>query len=87
VPTTPGLAVMAMRSGAPVVPVFIVRDGFQKHRLLIKEPIELVLTGDIQKDVEINTQRFTDTLEAMIRQYPDQWLWIHRRWERKKGTK
>jgi KDO2-lipid IV(A) lauroyltransferase len=87
VPTTPGLAVMAMRSGAPVVPVFIVRDGFQKHRLLIKEPVELVLTGDIQKDVEINTQRFTDTLEAMIRQYPDQWLWIHRRWERKKGTK
>jgi len=87
VPTAPGLAVMAMRSGAPVVPVFIVRDGFQKHRLLIKEPIELVLTGDIQKDVEINTQRFTDTLEAMIRQYPDQWLWIHRRWERKKGTK
>ena len=87
VPTAPGLAVMAMRSGAPVVPVFIVRDGFQKHRLLIKEPIELVLTGDIQKDVEINTQRFTDTLEAMIRQYPDQWLWIHRRWERKKSTR
>jgi KDO2-lipid IV(A) lauroyltransferase len=87
VPTTPGLAVMAMRSGAPVVPVFIVRDGFQKHRLLIKEPVELVLTGDMKKDVEINTQRFTDTLEAMIRQYPDQWLWIHRRWERKKGIK
>ena len=87
VPTTPGLAVMAMRSGAPVVPVFIVRDGFQKHRLLIKEPVELVLTGDMKKDVEINTQRFTDALEAMIRQYPDQWLWIHRRWERKKGTK
>jgi len=87
VPTTPGLAVMAMRSGAPVVPVFIVRDGFQKHRLLIKEPVELVLTGDMKKDVKINTQRFTDTLEAMIRQYPDQWLWIHRRWERKKGIK
>lgn len=87
VPTTPGLAVMAIRSGAPVVPVFIIRDGFRKHRLLIKEPIELVLTGDMKKDVEINTQRFTDTLEAMIRQYPDQWLWIHRRWERKKRTR
>jgi KDO2-lipid IV(A) lauroyltransferase len=87
VPTTPGLAVMAIRSGAPVVPVFMIRDGFQKHRLLIKEPVELVLTGDMKKDVEINTQRFTDTLEAMIRQYPDQWLWIHRRWERKKSTR
>jgi KDO2-lipid IV(A) lauroyltransferase len=85
-PTTPGLAVMAMRSGAPVVPVFIVRDGFQKHRLLIKEPIELVETGDMKKDVEANTQLFTHTLESMIRQYPDQWLWVHRRWERKKGS-
>jgi KDO2-lipid IV(A) lauroyltransferase len=85
-PTSPGLAVMAIRSGAPVVPVFMVRDGFQKHRLLVKEPIELVLTGDRERDVEINMQRFTRILESMIRQYPDQWIWIHRRWERKKES-
>jgi KDO2-lipid IV(A) lauroyltransferase len=85
-PTTPGLAVMALRSGAPVLPVFMIRDGFQKHRLMIKEPLELVRTGDLKNDVKTNTQLFNHTLEAMIRQYPDQWFWVHRRWERK-GTR
>ena len=82
-PTTPGLAVLAMKTGAPVLPVFMVRDGFQGHRLIIKEPLELIRTGDIKRDVEANTQLFNHTLESMIRQYPDQWFWVHRRWERK----
>jgi len=85
-PTTPSLAVLAMKTSAPVLPVFMVRNGFQKHRLIIKDPIELIHTGDIKKDVEANTQLFNHTLESMIRQYPDQWFWVHRRWERKKGT-
>jgi KDO2-lipid IV(A) lauroyltransferase len=83
-PTTPGLAVLAMKTGAPVVPVFMVRNGFGKHRLVIQKPLELVHTGDIKKDVETNTQLFNRTLESMIRLYPDQWFWVHRRWERKK---
>jgi len=83
-PTTPALAVLAMKTGAPVLPVFMIRNGFQKHRLLIKEPLELIHTGDIKKDVEANTQLFNHTLESMIRQYPDQWFWVHQRWERKK---
>jgi KDO2-lipid IV(A) lauroyltransferase len=85
-PTTRGLAVMAIRSGAPVVPAFMIRSGFQKHRLVVKKPVELVLTGDMDKDVEINMQRFTRVLESMIREYPDQWVWIHRRWERKRES-
>jgi len=86
VPTTPGLAVMALKSGAPVLPVFMIRNGFQKHRLIVKKPLELIHTGDFKKDIEANTQLFNNTLESIIREYPDQWLWIHRRWERKKGT-
>ncbi len=82
-PTTPALAVLAMKTDAPVVPVFMVRNGFGKHRLVIQEPLELVHTGDIKSDVEANTQLFNHTLESMIRQYPDQWFWVHRRWERK----
>jgi KDO2-lipid IV(A) lauroyltransferase len=82
-PTTPGLAVLAMKTGAPVLPVFMVRDGFHTHRLLVKKPLELIHTGDIKKDVEANTQLFNHHLESMIRQYPDQWFWVHRRWERK----
>jgi KDO2-lipid IV(A) lauroyltransferase len=87
VPTHPGLAVLALKTGAPVVPVFMIRDGFQKHRLMIKEPLKLIQTGDFKKDVEANTQLFNDTLESMIRQYPDQWFWIHRRWERKRRAR
>ncbi len=83
-PTTPALAVLAMKTEAPVVPVFMVRNGVGKHRLIIQKPLELVRTGDIKKDVETNTQLFNQTLESMIREYPDQWFWVHRRWERKK---
>jgi KDO2-lipid IV(A) lauroyltransferase len=82
-PTTPGLAVLAMKTHAPVLPVFMVRNGFFKHRLLIKEPLELIDSGDIKKDVESNTRLFNQVIESMIRQYPDQWFWVHRRWERK----
>ncbi len=83
-PTTPALAVLAMRTGAPVVPIFMIRDGFYKHRVLVQRPLALIRSGDIKKDVEMNTQLMNHTLESMIRQYPDQWFWVHRRWERKK---
>ncbi len=83
VPTTPGLATMALKSGAPVIPVFMVREGFQRHRLIIREPLQLITTGHFKQDVEANTQLFNQVLESIIRQYPDQWLWIHRRFERK----
>jgi len=84
VPTTPGLAVMALKSGSPVLPVFMIRNGFYKHRLLIRKPLQLIDTGDINGDILANTQLFNHTLESIIREYPDQWFWIHRRWERKK---
>jgi len=83
-PTTPGLAALAMKSGAPVVPVFMIRNGSQKHRLVIQKPLELIHTGNKKQDVEANTRLFNRTLESMIREYPDQWFWVHRRWERKK---
>ncbi|MCX8118356.1 MAG: lysophospholipid acyltransferase family protein [Desulfobacterota bacterium] len=83
VPTTAGLAVMALRSGAPVLPVFMIREGGGRHRLIIKDPLPLIQTGHFRKDVEANTQLFNQVLESIIRQYPEQWLWIHRRFERK----
>jgi KDO2-lipid IV(A) lauroyltransferase len=83
-PTTPGLAVLALRTGAPVVPVFMIREGFEKHRLIIKEPLHLVNTGHPVL-VETNTGLFNKP--TMIRKYPDQWFWVHERWERKKGIR
>ncbi len=86
-PTTPAVAVLAARKGVPVIPVFMVRNGDRRHRLVVKEPLRLVKTGDIKKDTETNTQLMNQTLESMIRQYPDHWFWVHRRWERKRRVR
>ena len=81
--TPSGPAVLAMASGAPLVPVFIVRNN-GTHTLYIEEPIELADTGDREKDVVTNTQKWSNVVESFIRRYPDQWVWMHRRWKTKK---
>jgi KDO2-lipid IV(A) lauroyltransferase len=79
--TTTGLASLALRTEAPVVPGFIRWDRErQKHILEFQPPVELVRTGDRRTDILRNTQRFNDVIEAFVRRYPDQWLWIHKRW-------
>ncbi|HET6369702.1 MAG TPA: lysophospholipid acyltransferase family protein [Nitrospiria bacterium] len=78
--TNKGLALIALRTGAPVIPAFIVREG-AGHRLVFEKEIELLRTGDVEADVLENTARFTRTIEAYVRRYPDQWLWMHRRWK------
>ncbi len=83
-PTTPSLALLAMRTGAPILPIFMVRNGYRKHLVFIKKPLPLIHTGNIKKDILANTKIINETLESIIRKYPDQWFWVHRRWERKK---
>lgn len=82
--TPSGPAILAMASGAPLVPVFIVRNN-GTHTLFIEEPIEIADTGDREKDVVVNTQKWSNVVESFIRRYPDQWVWMHRRWKTKKG--
>jgi len=80
--TTPSIALFALRTGAAVVPGFLIWDAeLQKHRLRLDPPVELISTGDLERDVLENTRRFNGILESYIRRYPDQWLWIHRRWK------
>jgi len=80
--TTPAIALFALRTGAAVVPGFLIWDEAQKkHRLRLDPPVELVETGNLEQDVLENTRRFNGILEGYIRKYPDQWLWIHRRWK------
>jgi KDO2-lipid IV(A) lauroyltransferase len=80
--STTGLAVFALRTGAPVVPGFLLWDHrLQKHRLRFDPEIPLVKTGDFKEDVRLNTARFTEVIEDYCRRYPDQWLWIHKRWK------
>ena len=80
--TTPSIALFALRTGAAVLPGFLVWDeALKKHRLRLDPLVELVNTGDLDRDVLENTTRFNRILEDYVRQYPDQWLWIHRRWK------
>ena len=80
--TTPAIATFALRTGAAVVPGFLIWDeGLRKHRLRLDPPVELIDTGDLSHDVLENTKMFNKILEGYVRKYPDQWLWIHRRWK------
>jgi KDO2-lipid IV(A) lauroyltransferase len=79
-----GPVVYALRTGAAVLPAFAVRcsDKPYHHKVFIEPPVEIERTGDIARDVEINTQKIINILESFIRRYPEQWLWMHRRWRR-----
>jgi KDO2-lipid IV(A) lauroyltransferase len=80
--TTPGAARLAMLTKAPVLPVFLVREGESgRHRIEILPEIDMVASGDRDADIRTNTQRCSDAIEAMIRRYPEQWIWFHKRWK------
>jgi Kdo2-lipid IVA lauroyltransferase/acyltransferase len=80
--TTSGLARIALRTDAAVVPGFLSWDSARrKYRLRFEPAIELARTGDEENDVRENTARFTKTIEDYVRAYPDQWLWVHKRWK------
>jgi KDO2-lipid IV(A) lauroyltransferase len=81
--TTNGLALLALHTDAPVVPGYILRLENGKYRLVIKEEMQVNRTGDEDDDILINTQNFTRVIEDIIRQQPDQWLWLHQRWKTK----
>jgi KDO2-lipid IV(A) lauroyltransferase len=76
-----GLAVLALRSGAPVLPMFMVRQKSGKYKFILKPLVEISQTGDYERDLLENTQRFTKVVEDVVREYPDQWFWIHQRWK------
>jgi Kdo2-lipid IVA lauroyltransferase/acyltransferase len=80
--TTTGPARLAALTGAPIVPVFLVRDGAsERHRIVFLPDIELASTGDRDADVRTNTQRCTAVFEQMVREHPDHWIWFHKRWK------
>ncbi len=87
--TASGLARIALRTDAAVVPGFTIWDeSLKKYRLRFDPAIELVRTGNLEADIVANTQKFTKVIEDYVRQYPDQWLWVHRRWKtRPEGEK
>jgi len=78
--TSYGLAYIALKTSAPVVPFFVIRNG-NEFTAEIGREIPFIKTGDDRKDLEENTRQYNETLESIIRRYPDQWFWIHNRWK------
>jgi KDO2-lipid IV(A) lauroyltransferase len=80
--TASGLARIALRTDAAVVPGFTIWDpALQKYRLRFDPALALIRTGDLEADIAANTQIFTKVIEDYVRRYPEQWLWVHRRWK------
>ncbi|HZC65026.1 MAG TPA: lysophospholipid acyltransferase family protein [Candidatus Dormibacteraeota bacterium] len=80
--TSTGIARVALHTDAAVVPGYVYWDAaMRKYRLRFEPPVELVRTGDIERDVRENTARFAKILEEIIRRHPEQWVWLHARWK------
>ncbi len=84
--TMPGMANIAAKTKFPVIPAFIVRikgkgGNYSKHRLIIEPPLDIKYTGDRKTDTMNILKLFNEKIEDIIKQYPEQWFWIHNRWK------
>jgi KDO2-lipid IV(A) lauroyltransferase len=77
-----GLAMLALKSGAPVLPTFSARSADGRHRAWIGAPIPAAETGDRAARIGVSTARYTAAIEAYVRRHPEQWFWVHDRWKR-----
>ncbi len=87
VPTFKGPVVISIRTGAPIIPMFILRIPGRHHKITIHPPFALGLTGNVEQDVTSNVAGLLKVTEAVIRQHPEQWMWIYRRFKRAKDVK
>ena len=80
--TASGLARVALKTGAAVLPGFLLWEEAERRYVLhFGEELALTQTGDNEADILANTALFTGVIESYIRRYPEQWLWMHRRWK------
>jgi len=80
--TASGIARVALKTDAAVVPAFTIWDPvLGKYRVHFEPAVPLIRTQDNEADVVANTAKFTKILEEFVRKYPDQWLWVHKRWK------
>jgi KDO2-lipid IV(A) lauroyltransferase len=83
VPTSRGIAMIGMRTGAPVIPVYVVREGFLRYRLVFCEPLVMERKGNLDELIHKNMRKVNAVLESVILKHPAEWFWVHRRWGRK----
>jgi len=80
-PTTTSLALLALRTGATVLPGYLTPRCRGCYWIKFLPPLELIQSGDREHDVRANTRMFNDVLESIIREQPESWLWGHKRWK------
>ncbi len=80
--TPTAAASMALRFGAPLLFGYIRRGENNRHTITVEGPLELMRTGDDEKDIIANTAMLTKKIESCILENPEQWVWMHRRWRR-----
>lgn len=79
--TNKALASLALRTDAPVIPAYNVRQRDGSYRIVVEPEVELVKSGNKRRDVEENTARFNKVIESYVRRHPEQWFWVHQRWK------
>ena len=80
--TATGPIILSQKFDAPIVPIFIrLREDLTYH-VYCGEELSLENTGDEERDLIVNTQKCSDVYERIIRRFPDQWVWMHRRWKK-----
>jgi KDO2-lipid IV(A) lauroyltransferase len=81
--TATGPAVFAMRTGAPIVPIFTMRTQGDQHKIVVEEPFEIEIKENDDATILACVARITQIIETYIRRYPQEWGWMHRRWKTK----
>jgi len=79
--TATGPVVFALRTEAPIIPIFIVRQAGNSHRIIIEPEIVIEEKDTQENTVQFNIQKITSIIESYVRKYPQEWGWIHRRWK------
>lgn len=80
--TSSGVARIALRTDCAVLPGYVYwKEEEQRYHLQLDPAIELLRTGDTEADAAANTARFVQVFEQYARRFPDQWLWVHKRWK------
>ena len=83
--TFKSLAIIALSTGAPVIPASSWREPDGTHVLRFEEPLPHFDCEDTKEAIRINTQAYNDALEKMLLRHPEQWIWMHRRWKNMEG--
>lgn len=80
--TAIGPVILAKRYNLKIIPVFMRLNSDLTYHMEVQEPLKLEFTDDIKHDLVVNTQKCSDTYERIIRRFPEQWVWMHRRWKK-----